>query len=137
MTLNDAGQNASGSYSQSRVRWDELNIPLIADKGYDTAVRGLKKVTVETGEYPILFSPPAVIDVFLRSISEGVDSENIQNNMSFLNGKMDQQIGAESFSIEDNPLLEGRLGSGGFRRRRYRNPTFTCNPKWCLKKLLL
>jgi PmbA protein len=73
----------------------------------------LNKVSMNTGYFPVLFSPDA-LGLLLESIEIAANAKTLFKGISVLSGKTGQIIADPSFSITDNPLLENGLGSYPF-----------------------
>ena len=104
----------SGFYWQSSPFISKINADNIANVSYDMALRGLKKSPIETGDYPIILSPIATANFLVDPILAGINAESVQNNMSFLCNKLNQQIGADLLTVEDNPHINGQIGTQSF-----------------------
>ncbi|MHA1745045.1 MAG: TldD/PmbA family protein [Promethearchaeota archaeon] len=109
-----SGVSSSGFNWQSVCNLKELNVEQIATRSYAMAEHGLSRQSVETGEYPIILSPLATAYFLIDPITTAIQAERVQNDMSFLAGKVDSPIGSEHFSLNDNPHLPGKLGTESF-----------------------
>ena len=108
------GVSSSGFNWQSVCNLSDLNVEEISQRSYTMAKRGLSRRSVETGEYPIILSPLATAYFLIDPITTAIQAERIQNEMSFLAGKLNQTIGSDHFSLRDNPHLARKLGSESF-----------------------
>ena len=108
------GFPSSGFSWQSESHLKDLNVEKVAEKSYAMAHRGLNKISVETGKYPILLSPLAVAFFIVDPISKAVNSEAIQNRMSFLADYLSKEIGDSSFTLKDDPHIPGKLNTTSF-----------------------
>jgi PmbA protein len=104
----------SGFYWQSSPCISALNTENVAYIAYDMAFRGLNKHPMETGEYPIVLSPIATANFLVDPILAGINAESVQNHMSFLCDKLNQPIGVDLLTIEDNPHIKGQIGTQSF-----------------------
>ncbi len=71
------------------------------------------KVNVKSGYYPVLFSPEAM-DLILEPIEIAANSKTLYKGISVLSDKLNNKICSEKFSMIDNPLYAGGLGSYPF-----------------------
>lgn len=106
--------SSSGFNWQSECRLKNINTENIANDSYQMALRGLKKTTVETKVYPVVFSPLATAYFLIEPISTAINAERVQNQMSFLGDYLDKQIASDKLSIQDNPHIAGHLGTESF-----------------------
>ncbi len=105
----------SGGFDwKSTCQLKDLNIEKIAENSYDMALKGLKRESIETGEYPILLSPLAVSHFLISPLTDAINADSIQNNMSFLGEHMNKKIGSENLTIYDNPFIPGKLATESF-----------------------
>jgi PmbA protein len=112
--LENSGFPSSGFSWQSESHLKDLLVEDVADKSYQMAYRGLNKISVETGKYPILLSPLAVAFFLIDPISKAINSEAVQHQMSFLADHRNKEIGAKSFTLVDDPYIPGKLNTTSF-----------------------
>jgi len=108
------GFPSSGFSWQSESHLKDLSVENVAEKSYQMALRGLNKVSVETGKYPILLSPLAVAFFLIDPISKAINSEAVQHQMSFLADHLNTEIGAPSFTLIDDPYIPGKVSTTAF-----------------------
>jgi len=112
--LENNGFPSSGFSWQSESHLKDLSVEDVAEKSYQMAFRGLNKVSVETGKYPILLSPLAVAFFLIDPISKAINSEAVQHQMSFLADHLHTEIGAPSFTLIDDPYIPGKVSTTAF-----------------------
>jgi PmbA protein len=66
--------------------------------------------TVTSGEMPVLFSPIGT-PVLGLPLMVGLNGRDVYKGVSPLGGKLGQKLLHESFSLVDDPTLDGRFGS--------------------------
>lgn len=82
---------------------------LSTDIGANATIKALKtlgKVRVKSGFFPIVLSPRAAGYVIAGSIAHAANAESIQQDMSFLGGKLGEKIAPDFLTIIDDPRLE-------------------------------
>lgn len=72
-----------------------------------------KKVSVNSGYFPVLFSPEAM-RLLLETIELGANGKNLYKGISVLQDKLDKKICDERFSLTDDPLFRDGLESYPF-----------------------
>jgi PmbA protein len=124
MTAQDAGDRRPNGYYYATARLrSELPSPALVGK---TAARrtldllGATKLKSET--LPIIIENQSVPRA-LSALLDAMNARNIQQKQSFLADKMEQKIGSRLFTLIDDPLLPGGIGSrlfdsDGFPARR-------------------
>ena len=112
--LGNSGFPSSGFSWQSESHLKDLSVENVAEKSYQMAYRGLDKISVETGKYPVLLSPLAVAFFLVDPISKAINSEAVQHKMSFLGDHLNEEIGAKSFTLIDDPHIPGKLSTTSF-----------------------
>ncbi len=73
----------------------------------------LKKSTLDTGYYPVLFAPDAV-SLLLQPLTLSASSRTLYKGTSLFQGKEEQQICGTQFSLTDDPLLKEGVASYPF-----------------------
>ncbi len=72
-----------------------------------------KSVSIETGYYPIYFTPKA-FKYLISFLSESLNGKLIEKKISLFTDKIGENFFKKNFSIIDNPYLEGGLNSMSF-----------------------
>ncbi|MHA1775540.1 MAG: TldD/PmbA family protein [Promethearchaeota archaeon] len=124
---------SSGFNWQSECQLKNINTKSIAEESYAMALRGLKKTTIETKEYPVVFSPLATAYFLIDPITSAINAERVQNQMSFLGDYLDRQIGSPKLSIKDDPHIHGHLGTEPFDAEGIATQPITILEKGVLK----
>ncbi|HME51616.1 MAG TPA: TldD/PmbA family protein [Candidatus Lokiarchaeia archaeon] len=70
------------------------------------ALKTLGKVSVKSGFLPVVFSPRAAGYVVAGAVALAANAESIQQEMSFLGGKLGEKIAPDFLTIVDDPRLE-------------------------------
>ncbi len=73
----------------------------------------LKKVGMNTGYYPVIFTPEA-LGLLLEGIEIAANAKTLYKGISVLSEKLDKKIADPAFTLIDNPLLENGIGSYPF-----------------------
>ncbi len=72
-----------------------------------------KKSPVKSGYWPVIFAPESQY-LFTESLELAANGKSLYKGVSVLADKTGERIAHESFSMEDDPLLPGGLGSYPF-----------------------
>ncbi|MHA1730120.1 MAG: TldD/PmbA family protein [Promethearchaeota archaeon] len=112
--VNGNKENSTGYDWQSYNEYKSVEPQSIFDFAYNMAVQGLKKVKIETNFYPVIFSPMAVDLLICSPICAGLNALSVYQKRSFLQDKLDKQIGSEILGIRDDPWLDGGLETSPF-----------------------
>ncbi|MEO0102265.1 MAG: TldD/PmbA family protein [candidate division WOR-3 bacterium] len=78
------------------------------------AQNSLKKVPLETKEYPVIFAPSYGLIEFLFPLLVGVNGKNFQKRITPLLGQEGKEIGSPLLSVYDDGLLDYASGSAPF-----------------------
>ena len=100
-------------YSSSR-KLDRNAASRVGESARRHALQGLRQTKIQTGDYKVVLDPLAAGYILAEAIGDGVNAETVQRGRSYLSGRMDTRIGAESFEMVDDPTLEWALGSTVF-----------------------
>jgi PmbA protein len=114
ISLKNNGIPSSGFDWQTVCSLKDLNIEQIANNCYSMAERGLKRQTISSGQYPIVLSPIAVASFLINPLTQAINAERIQNNMSFLENKLGSTIGSDLLTLIDDPHNHGKIGTESF-----------------------
>jgi PmbA protein len=91
-----------------------LNPEWVGTESAKLAVSALKNKRVETKKYTLLFTQVALQELFYYTLINSVKADKVERNQSPFKDKLNQQVGSQAISIEDNGLLPGGLRSGSF-----------------------
>jgi PmbA protein len=100
-------------YASSR-RLDKSSLETVGRSAREHAVRGLVQKKIETGDLPVIMDPLASGYVLAQAVGGGVNAESVQRKRSYLSGKLGETIGAEGFTVLDDPTIEWAVGSTSF-----------------------
>ncbi len=104
----------SGVEGMSGRRLDEGFIGFVGKAARESAVRGLRQVRMETGDYPVIIDPIGLAWILSNGIAGGASAESVQRGRSYLAGKKGERIGSELLTITEDPLIEWASGSTAF-----------------------
>jgi PmbA protein len=94
----------------TRFRKDLPTADVLGRKASERALRKIGQTKIDSGKYDMLLenrSGRRLLGALLGPMS----ARSLQQKSSFLEGKLDQQIASPLLTIEDDPFLEGGLGS--------------------------
>ncbi|MGB2580857.1 MAG: TldD/PmbA family protein [Thermoplasmata archaeon] len=100
-------------YASSR-RLERSSLETVGRSAREHAVRGLVQKKIETGDFPVIMDPLASGYVLAQAVGGGANAESVQRKRSYLSGKLGEKIGAEGFSVLDDPTVEWAVGSTSF-----------------------
>ena len=99
---------------QSERRIKNINASEIGNNALAEAKRNLNRIKIKNMKVPLILTPNGTISFIMSPISAAINAEAFQYKRSFLVGMRDQNIGSEIFTIEDNALIDGAVGSHSF-----------------------
>ncbi|MHA1271866.1 MAG: TldD/PmbA family protein [Promethearchaeota archaeon] len=99
---------------QSERSLNKINAEEIAKNALNYAKLNLNRIKIKSMVCPIILTPNGVIDFILSPISSAVNAEAYQYKRTFLVGYLNEFIGSEILTIEDNGLIDGAAGSAIF-----------------------
>lgn len=108
-SITATGADSSGWAKASAVRAWELDPVELARSAAEKATRSAKPRRLEPGRYRVLLEPAAVLD-FVGQIFGDCSATALEEERSFLTGRMDQRIFGENITIRDDvrhPLQDG------------------------------
>jgi len=76
--------------------------------------RATQLAHIETGTYPVLFTPHGVDAALLLPLAVAFNGKNVLEQSSRLAGRRGEQLFAPAFSLWDDPTVEGRPTSAPF-----------------------
>ncbi len=109
-----SGTPSSGFNWQHACHMKDLNVSKVADTAYQMAYRGMKKTDIPTGVYPLILSPLAVATFLISPLTEALNAEAVQNQMSFLGSALHEPLFPSFISIQDDPHIPHQIGSESF-----------------------
>ena len=99
---------------QSERKLKDIRPKKIAKSALKKAKRNLNRIKIENMRVPLVLSPNGTIGFILRSLTSAINAETFQYKRSFLVGKRSKKIGVDAFSITDDALINGAVGSAIF-----------------------
>jgi len=96
--------------SKSFSSMDLVNIKSSVEKVKEQFINAENTTTIETGTYPVIFTPKAS-SMLLLPLSLALNGRYVVKGLSLLKDKIGEKIFSESFSVYDKPLLVGGAGS--------------------------
>jgi PmbA protein len=94
--------DGSGYSAQVAVDWRELKPESLAEEAVAGALRSRNATGLESGEYEVVLSPYAVIDILDNLGYEGLGATAYQEDRSFMTGKLGQPLVGENISLWDD-----------------------------------
>ncbi len=107
---NSGRKQTDGWYSSSRFRSQLDTTQNLAHEAARRVLRKVGAVKPRSCEVPVVFSAE-MAKSFLGSLASAMMGENIFRKQSFLAGSLGSVIAHPSFTLTDEPLLPGKLGS--------------------------
>lgn len=138
---NQEGENkqrkqTDGWYTCSR-RFDLLDDNQeIANKASMRVLRKLGAIKPKSCEVPVVFSPEMARSL-MSNLTSALMGDNLYRRQSFLVDKLEQKIAHENVTLEDNPLLPGKLGSRYFDSEGVKAKPLSLIEKGVLKNYML
>lgn len=105
-------EGAAGYAERSTVRADELDFEAVAREAIDKTVRGRAPTTVPPGQYTVLLEEYAVGEALSYLSYLGFGALALQEEQSFLTGRLGEQVVGEQISIWDDGLDRRGLPTG-------------------------
>lgn len=100
-----------GEIGRSSKSLIDLNI--LKEKIEKNLKHAEKNVKIESGKYPVIFTPFAIGDLFYP-LKMALDGRNVVKGVSILKDKLNQEIFSRQLTIVNDPLLEHGLVSSPF-----------------------
>jgi PmbA protein len=96
---------------QSERNISKLNAIDIVNSALEDAKMNLNRVKIKSMKIPLILTPNGTISFIMSPIASAINAETFQYKRSFLVDKREQIIGSELLTLEDNPLIDGAVGS--------------------------
>ncbi len=114
VTIMDQGSRPAGSFFAGTRFLDSLPAPdYLAQQSLKDVLRQRGQGSVASGRYNMIVDNRIGGNLIWRYF-QPMNARNIQQRNSFLEGKIGERIGSEKFTIIDDPLIKGGLGSRHF-----------------------
>ncbi|MCL4466498.1 MAG: TldD/PmbA family protein [Chloroflexi bacterium] len=94
--------DGSGYSAQVAVDWREIATESLAEEAVEGALRGRNATGLEPGEYEVVLSHYAVVDILDNLGYEGLGATPYQEDRSFMSGKLGQRLAGENVSLWDD-----------------------------------
>jgi predicted Zn-dependent protease len=102
------GNNSSGWAQTTAWQLAAIDPQALADEALWKVRIGTDPVDFEPGEYPVILDPYATADLLEMLAFDGMGALAVQEGRSWMNGRLDQRIMADSVSIiDDGPNVAG------------------------------
>ena len=108
------GEVSNGNESQMKRKLADIDSTKTAEEALKNAKRNLHRKKIKTKKMPVILSPIGTINLILNPIASAINAETYQYKRSFLVGKREKKIGSDLINIDDNALINGRIGSSIF-----------------------
>ncbi len=105
---------SSGFDSQRERNLKNLNAESVAENALKIAKRNLNRIKIEDMKGPLILTPRGTIGLILEPIISAINGETFQYKRSFLVDKRNEILATEDFTIKDNALIDGLVGSSIF-----------------------
>lgn len=119
----EGGRGASGFGDSIAGRVGALDVEGAIERAVCKAVAQRNPETIDPGEYTVVLEPAAVSAILLFAAYQGFGAQDVEEQSSFLCGRIGERVLAETLSIEDNAANEVYPGlpfdGEGFPRRRH------------------
>ena len=116
LMASDGKDTSVGMYFQGERNFRDLDPEKIARLAAEDALGKLGAEEIESGSYPVIFSPftaSSLLGAFINSGGSAFFGENIQKGRSKLDGKLGEIIAAPHINIIDDPSIFS-LGTASF-----------------------
>ncbi len=108
------GEVSNGYESQMKRKLANIDGTSTAEEALKNAKRNLHRKKIKTKKMPVILSPKGTINLILNPIAAAINAETYQYKRSFLVGNRGKKIGSDLINIDDNALINGRVGSNIF-----------------------
>ncbi len=108
------GEVSNGYESQMKRKLIDIDATKTAEEALKNAKRNLHRKKIKTKKMQVILSPKGTINLILNPIASAINAETYQYKRSFLVGKRGKKIGSDLINIDDNSLINGRIGSNIF-----------------------
>jgi predicted Zn-dependent protease len=96
--------DSTGWAQASATRLSAINAEALADEAVQKATMGAHPIDFQPGEYTVILDPYATSDILRSLASVGMGAMSVQEERSWLNGRIGQKIMADSVTIVDDGL---------------------------------
>ena len=110
----NSGDVSNGYESQMKRNLTDIDGTKTAEEALKNAKRNLHRKKIKTKKMPVILSPKGTINLILNPIASAINAETYQYKRSFLVGKRGKIIGSDLININDDAIINGRVGSNIF-----------------------
>ena len=107
------GQHPADGWGETRIFLHDLPLEGIAQVAIDRTLRKIGSRPITSGQYQMILESP-IVGSFLQPILNAMNGQYLHGKMSFLAGKLQQQVLSPLVSIVDDPLIPGTRGACHF-----------------------
>ena len=107
------GQHPADGWGKTRIFFQDLPTEGIARVAIDRTIRKIGSRPTRSGQYQMILESP-IVGSFLQPILNAMNGQTLHGKMSFLAGKLHQQVLSPLVSIVDDPLIPGTRGACHF-----------------------
>ena len=104
------GQHPADGWGETRIFFKDLPTEGIASIAIDRTKRKIGAHPIKSGQYQMILESP-IVGSFLQPILNAMNGQYLHGKMSFLAGKLHQQVLSPLVSIIDNPHIPGTRGA--------------------------
>ncbi|MFQ6106063.1 MAG: TldD/PmbA family protein [Thermoplasmata archaeon] len=97
-------------------RVDEIDVETSARTLAETVVNSLGAKKIESFKGTVVLNPNTVVDLLAPVIAFSTNSNAVQKGMSRFAGRIGERVASEAFTVRDDGLIAGALGSSSFDR---------------------
>lgn len=109
-TKGTEGQHPSDGWGETRIFFKDMPTEGIARIAINRTKRKIGAYPIKSGQYQMILESP-IVGSFLQPILNAMNGQYLHGKMSFLAGKLHQQVLSPLISIIDNPLIPGTRGA--------------------------
>ena len=104
------GQHPADGWGETRIFLKDMPSEGIARVAIDRTLRKIGSRPTSSGQYRMILESP-VVGSFLQPILNAMNGQYLHGKMSFLAGKLHQQVLSPLVNIVDDPLIPGTRGA--------------------------
>lgn len=107
------GQHPMDGWGEARIFFRDLPTEGVAGTALERTLRKIGQRPVPSGRYNMILESP-VAGNFIQPLLNAMSGQALQQQTSFLAGRLDEQVLSPIINIEDNPLIPGTRGACHF-----------------------
>ncbi len=104
------GQHPADGWGETRIFLHDIPTEGIAKIAINRTMRKIGSSPTYSGQYQMILESP-IVGSFLQPILNAMNGQYLHGKMSFLAGKLHQQVLSPLISIVDDPLIPGTIGA--------------------------